>query len=148
MHFSRFPHNIWSSYAYPFPLSKGRIFGLLSDRVSPPQLCWLLELFLKLLENLGFGGEFRPNFDILECWEVFKWCQNPPIWWKVGESLTLAERRLYRNELYDKFLKAPKMMLIKVWQGVHVRINASCPKSNASPSFNQNWWFPYYLNTL
>lgn len=46
---------------------------------------------------------------------------------------------------HDKILKAPNMMLSKVWQGVHFPINASCPKSNAFPSFHQNWGFQHHF---
>ena len=57
---------------------------------------------------------------------------EPPMLVNEGEASDLDKRWVYKNESHGKLLKAPKMVLLKVWQGVHFYINISWPKSNTS----------------
>ena len=36
-----------------------------------------------------------------------------------GIHLTLVKRQLYENEFHEKHLKAPRKVLLEVWQGPH-----------------------------
>ena len=63
-----------------------------------------------------------------------------------GMSLTSAKRRLYKNQIHGKLLKAPKMVLSKVWQGVHFYVAVFLTKSDASSSFHRQWGFRYHLS--
>lgn len=54
---------------------------------------------------------------------------------------TLAKRRLFKNRFLDKLLKAPNMVLSKVWQGIDF-----IPNWNTFASIQQNWGFRKHLN--
>lgn len=59
----------------------------------------------------------------------------------------LAKHGLIKTEFHGKLLKTPKMVLSKVWEGVHFYIVVLWSTSNALPSFHQNKGFGHHLDT-
>ena len=59
-------------------------------------------------QNSCFGREFHPLLTNIICKERTSELKTPNFGELKQRCLTLAKRRLYKNELYGKFLKAPK----------------------------------------
>ena len=71
-----------------------------------------------------------------------------------GKHMILAKRQLYLNVLiiiiiiinnHEKLLKAPKMVFLKVWQGVHYHKEVFWPMSTAFLLFHHG--FQHHSNT-
>jgi hypothetical protein len=55
-----------------------------------------------------------------------------------GSCLTLVKKRLCKNEVHGKLLRAPRMVLSKVQHRIHFDITNSWSNSNTSAPIHQN----------
>lgn len=64
-----------------------------------------------------YEREFCPTFDNLQCQKDLQFLEHDM------EVFDFDQKWLYQNEPHGKHLKAPKMVISKVPQGVHFYIN-------------------------
>ena len=91
-------------------------------------------LSLKSIKMSCFGRKFPPTFDILKSLRSVLVVLEPLIGKMEGRCLTVAQKHLHKNEMMAKPLKAPKMMVLEIWQGVHLYKYVLWLTSNAFPS--------------